>query len=1182
MPNVNNNKALELINNYLKDWGIKGDVKVTSSDVESIFESAEKNEDGTVSREAFDNAIAGYYSQDIQDIESDYLEAWEALAGADGDASSISSVDMSNLNEEIGDSFANSGDNYANSAGYTPPSSDAAANGITPKTSAVSLTGNETLDELRAGRSDALSQLSDMKGQKAEAEKAIQAQHDAVDDKKEAYDEALETLESDDEDVQAQIDDIRARKEDKKAQIESQNGVIEDINSSITSEQDRLAGIQSELDGLVEPSKSDFTTTDEEGKEVFDEAAYNAALQEYNDKKAELEAEKAASEEALASLEENLSEAEDALTVLENEDAAIDEELNKLLNSEDGAKIENKTAVQQALTDYNDAKDKLQEAEQENVASIDAEIAQIQDNLSTYNDAITTKEAEESQKEKEDDSAPSATDEDGNGLPDYLQENEHIIENEDGTYSIDIPAWADSNGFSCPSSIMKQIYGLDWGTPEANKVYEALVQANKSNGTLTGTPSNPGTYVGKAVLVDAEAVLNGTADPNNPPLAKKPEPAAQEQEEDTKVTLSADEVNEVVDKLLGNAQDADGNKILANDAWDSMDFSEYSPETIAQIAAKYDESGKDFIEKAEKMYKADNEAEAAQYDAIVSGLVADAAENENTMQMVSDNIDKAIENGDTRFIDSLIKSQENSLGKLQSVISSYEDTKGISLAEALPDYADEINNIKSSMDIADEVLQKIKAFDEAIEGGNLTDFFDEIEGMDDDELAEFVDSYNYVHKDDGSENPFMDVAKSFYTLNEYDKIVEAINTDVPEDTEITAETELSDGRNVQEVVDSLKGDLRDADIDNLTAEDIAMVLNYEDANIDIESLLSEAEDSFGKTDYSTLNERLEAIDLDSVKSPEEEVDMGVTNEKAIAAIESLEDTMNQIAQLEAEGLTDTQVYKESLANSEKIINEALADPEIPPQERMKMLEHIAQTNSELVKNVLTNPQNMESVVSMFETISNGTEGVDGKKPEYDVEDAIEFSDKYTELSGQSLFDLIGAVQTTTIYDGVGGSYEQTTSNLNNNSKIGQRFVDALINLYENAKPEEIQTLNSTFNTADTIQKLLARSVETDKLQDLMKIMDTKIPDSMKFTEDELKTNEYVLKAKEEKYNSMKKILEAVQNGELDSKTALYLINKKHSGNPEGIATDFRNMSSEDEEKYLSVLLNLYGIPNEEN
>ncbi len=871
-------KGYDLFKSYIRDLGIKDEDLNIKADFTSIFKEADADGNNVLEGDELKNLksktkeyFEGKVDYQLGEIENDYLEAMEALADFDNDGSSISSSDY---NKALGDMISNSSDNYANNKEYTSNKSDTPSNNnYTPTTAPVSLTGNESLDELKAGRSEAISDLNAKKEEKKNAQDAISEQKDNVEEKKSAYETALNELDSDTvlEGQEKSLNDLKEDKEEKSNQIELQQGVIDGLNGSITDENANLEQIQSDLDGLEEPSESDYMEENEEGEMVLNEAEYNAAKERYENEKERLEEQKSASEKALASLNEQLKEAEDAMAVLENDEALIDEQISEVTEQILAAESDNTNAenLRNALDEYNTAKEELQNLEQESVAPIDAEISQIQDNLSAYNDAIDTKESEKA----ENNDSVSSKDEDGDGLPDYLKENEHIKLNDDGTYSIDIPKWKDSNKFSCPSSIMKQIYGLDWGTPEADKVYEALVKANEDNGTITGTPSNSMVYAGEAVLVDAEAILNGTADIDNPPLAKKIEKS---DEEDTKnkdkaqdkVTLSDNEVDNIVDELLNGVED----EKTANEVWDDTNFSEYSSETIAQIAAKYEESGKDFIEKAGRIYNDDDDEESAQYDAIVNGLVSDAAENENTLQLLSDNIDKAIDNGNTRFINSLISSQENSLGELQKVISSYEDSKGVSLSEELPEYADEINDIKSKLYIADDILEKINTFDEAYENGDgLTECFDEIEDMDDEDLSKFVEAYNYVHKDDENENPFLSVAKDFYGTNEYDKITEAINLEVSDDIEITADTELSDGRTVNDLLSPLNGDLRDAGIDKLSAEDLALILNYENANIDVDVLVSEAKDAFGKTDYSELKERIDNINnnTEDVESTED-------------------------------------------------------------------------------------------------------------------------------------------------------------------------------------------------------------------------------------------------------------------------------------------------------------------------
>ena len=253
------------------------------------------------------------------------------------------------------------------------------------------ITGNETISQLRSSLSDAQAQLSEAEAQKANNDAINEAQ-------KQAYDEAVEQMKSDDEQVQAQIDDIKSRKSENDNAVSEQKTQISDINSDISDKKSQISGINSELGGLVQPSQSNYMTTDEEGNQIVDTSAYNAAMAQYQAQKSALEEQLSKAENELNDLETQLSDAETQLDDLEQQGSEIEQELSDLIQSEDGQKIQNQQLVQDAMQKYNDSQQNLTQTTQQQTVELDSNIAQLQSNIDEYNNAIQQKEAEEAQK----------------------------------------------------------------------------------------------------------------------------------------------------------------------------------------------------------------------------------------------------------------------------------------------------------------------------------------------------------------------------------------------------------------------------------------------------------------------------------------------------------------------------------------------------------------------------------------------------------------------------------------------------------------------------------------------------------------------------------------------------------------------------------------------------------------
>ena len=365
---------------------VSGVSKAGSAEKSNKSQSSNDAQAGTI----YDNVSYNQGAKSIESSEQDYLDAAAKFNKSSTPASSSSKQANTSSNANT----ANSASRMSNSRRTPSINSGTAGSGST--VSAANISGNESSSQLRSSRSDALSQLSEAQAQKTNNDAVNQAKSQVEQDKQ-AYDDAVEQLSSDDEQIQAQIDDIKSRKSDIDSAKSDQQSQISDINSNISSKNSEISDLNSQLSSLVQPSQSDYMTTDEKGKSKPDSAAYSAAMAEYEAQKAAIEEQISSAENELTDLQSQLTDAESQLSDLDQQASDVDQELSELLSSDDGQKIQNQQAVQDAMSNYQDSQQNLSQTEQQETAQIDANISQLQDNISAYDDAIQTKEQEEAQ-----------------------------------------------------------------------------------------------------------------------------------------------------------------------------------------------------------------------------------------------------------------------------------------------------------------------------------------------------------------------------------------------------------------------------------------------------------------------------------------------------------------------------------------------------------------------------------------------------------------------------------------------------------------------------------------------------------------------------------------------------------------------------------------------------------------
>ena len=352
--------------------GLQGNSGVSKVDAANSKKQAKTQSSNAQNSTIYDNVSYNQGGNNIEACENAFLEA---------------SANLTKLTPSNNINNSNFSNQSINSVSLNNNSSSVTS---------ANITGNESMSQLRSSKSDAQSQLNDAKAQKTNNDAVNQAKEQLETDKT-AYDEALEQQSEFDEQLQTQIDDIESKKTDNESAISEQQSQISDINSNIDSKNAQISDLNSQLSGLVQPSQGDYMTVDEEGKSILDSAAYSAAMAQYQAQKAALEQQISSAENELTDLESQLSDAQSQLSTLEQQSSEIDQELSDLLSTQTQEQTQNQQAVQEALNTYNDSQQNLMQTQQEQSVQLDSDIAQLESNITAYDNAIKEKEQLESQ-----------------------------------------------------------------------------------------------------------------------------------------------------------------------------------------------------------------------------------------------------------------------------------------------------------------------------------------------------------------------------------------------------------------------------------------------------------------------------------------------------------------------------------------------------------------------------------------------------------------------------------------------------------------------------------------------------------------------------------------------------------------------------------------------------------------
>ncbi len=417
-------QAYDVMKKLAEKVGGSEDISYTKA--KKILKKADADGDGIISLSEFKDFYMS--TEEYENLEDEYLEAFELLGDLDGeDGFSFDDIDSAikeaketeKAKEAEAPSVASGvsgGGGFGGSSLKTDNKTQESTSGV----KAVSLTGNETAEELRTDRGETLTQLNDLKKQKSDikSDEAYKSAEDAYKNSTKDYDDSLDALadiyrekEEAGEQLTEEEENFIALEEARDTLTEeksAQNEAIDGINQQISETETAKADLESQLGSLEPPSESlkvpiyDPETGEQTG---VDTSAYDAAMAAYEAQKADLEAQIAEKESELAELEENLAEAEDQLEEIDNKIFENDKQIYETLDSlekatenveqVDEAEAEQVKATAASMEQYLTDWQNLLQIESELTTQIDADIDQLRANLKVYDEAIDKKDEEQ-------------------------------------------------------------------------------------------------------------------------------------------------------------------------------------------------------------------------------------------------------------------------------------------------------------------------------------------------------------------------------------------------------------------------------------------------------------------------------------------------------------------------------------------------------------------------------------------------------------------------------------------------------------------------------------------------------------------------------------------------------------------------------------------------------------------
>lgn len=650
--------AYRLMKSLAQKIGGKDDI--TKKDVEELMKDADTNGDGIISEAEFKEVYMS--TEDYEKLEEDYLEAFECLSEMDGEEGvsfedfdfAIDKAEEEGLNEieeeeeveeeqeetvdSAGSSGGGGGGGVSSGGGGGSTSSttdkasttDSSANGnLDP----VTLSEENTMDELSSKRSDAMNTLSEQR----ETKEAAIAEADAkVDQTQEAYNNATKSFAdelrkkdnelSEKEEFIVYLEDCQ---EALNTEITTQETKVSDCNTKVSECQSTVSDIQSQISSLGSAPPQTITVTDEDGNPT---TVPNPAYAEWVAKKEALEAELAEAENELADAEVELADAESTLTNLESELSTIETTLTSQINDYMQTEAAENTILQGLQTKINESKTEYDQAKTDKstiAQPYDTEIAKAQNDLRAYDRAIEIEEMPE-----------DWSSEDKTGLEEVDKSN--------------LPA--------------------DYEVKSDGNIYDA-----------------EGNVVGKVVSGSDDDTTDEKSE-DRYYLQKQEEPAS----------LTFGEKFDIAQNLA-RGQLTDDGEFDPEATWNNYDFSSMSSSDIAKIAELYEaqiEKNQDkavfdavkglpssFTEAA-KQYIKDEEGTGRQFNAIVKGLMKESEENEKAAEMLTREIDKALESGDTSLIEAMIASADSNYSEFMKYVS--DSGLPSKIQEKLGDKADDL------------------------------------------------------------------------------------------------------------------------------------------------------------------------------------------------------------------------------------------------------------------------------------------------------------------------------------------------------------------------------------------------------------------------------------------------------------------------------------------------------------
>ncbi|MBE7705510.1 MAG: hypothetical protein E7Z90_06875 [Cyanobacteria bacterium SIG29] len=391
---INSNDAWNKLLDLAKKVG--GTDAVNNASVERMIKLADQNGDGLISFSEF--------QETYDNIEDEYLEAFEAIAGNDGDVETMSQMDIDAMTQTGNASGPQGSGGNGGSAptggggptgGNQQPEAQGAGDVPTGATaiSASDLAGKDAAT-LQSDRASLTNDIASMRSQKdaaaAQARQEAETAKGAYDQANVAFDELMEQCEAQKEERSEAAQKVDEAQES----VSTAEGAVSDQESTISDTQATIDAAQSNLSGLSEPAKFIY-------EEVSDGKGGTTTVQKDNPEYAAYLEKKAALEQEIAQAEQQLAEQEAVLADLETQltdaqtalQAAQEAYVNENMQDEKFG-----PQLTQAQNDINTTKqeyDAKKSAENTIEAQWDAQIDILQGNLGVYNDAIAEAEREE-------------------------------------------------------------------------------------------------------------------------------------------------------------------------------------------------------------------------------------------------------------------------------------------------------------------------------------------------------------------------------------------------------------------------------------------------------------------------------------------------------------------------------------------------------------------------------------------------------------------------------------------------------------------------------------------------------------------------------------------------------------------------------------------------------------------